>query len=64
MTQAHLWIHARARTGGAGIESQNNRQFPSESMVGTQAEREFDGDSNAAKLVSLLIEFNKLYNEA
>ncbi len=32
-------------------------------MVGTQAVREFDGDSNAVKLVSLLSEFDELFNK-
>jgi uncharacterized protein YqcC (DUF446 family) len=36
-------------------------QFPSNSAVGTQAVREFDGDDNAAQLVSLLSEFDALF---
>lgn len=36
--------------------------FPTKSMVGTQAIREFDGDPLAAQLVSLLNEFDGLFN--
>jgi uncharacterized protein YqcC (DUF446 family) len=36
--------------------------FPAQSMVGTQAIREFDGDTNAAQLVSLLNNFDHLFN--
>jgi len=32
-------------------------------MVGTQAVREFDGDGNAVRLVSLLIGFDELFNK-
>lgn len=35
--------------------------FPSESMVGTQAVREFDGDTMASDLVNLLCEFDDLF---
>ncbi len=34
------------------------REFPSHSHVAAQAVREFDGDTNAADLVSLLCEFD------
>ena len=36
-------------------------EFPTESMVGVQAVREFDGDENASQLVSLLGEFDRLF---
>ncbi len=36
--------------------------FPKNSMVGTQALREFGGDEAGSKLVSLLIEFDKIIN--
>lgn len=35
--------------------------FPTESMVGAQAVREFDGDKDASHLVSLLSEFDALF---
>ena len=35
--------------------------FPSESMVGAQAIREFDGDATASGLVTLLSEFDDLF---
>lgn len=35
--------------------------FPSRSMVGAQAIREFDGDYDAAQLVTLLNEFDDLF---
>ena len=35
--------------------------FPKESMVGVQAVREFDGEANASKLVTLLCEFDELF---
>jgi len=35
--------------------------FPTQSMVGAQAVREFDGDENASRLVSLLSEFDALF---
>ena len=38
-------------------------QFPSESMVGMQAVREFDGDGNAVRLISHLIGFDELFNK-
>lgn len=37
--------------------------FPSSSHVGTQALREFDGYAEAEKLVSLLCEFDELFND-
>ena len=37
--------------------------FPPQSMVGTQAIREFDGDANAAQLVSLLNDFDRLFDK-
>ena len=36
-------------------------QFPSSSMVGTQAIREFDGDHDASGLVRMLCEFDDLF---
>jgi uncharacterized protein YqcC (DUF446 family) len=36
--------------------------FPSSSSVGTKAIREFDGDSRADRLVTLLCEFDQLFN--
>jgi uncharacterized protein YqcC (DUF446 family) len=36
-------------------------EFPTSSMVGAQAVREFDGDTDAATLVQLLIEFDSLF---
>jgi uncharacterized protein YqcC (DUF446 family) len=38
--------------------------FPSESMVGIQAVREFDGDSNASGLVTRLSEFDDLFRRS
>jgi uncharacterized protein YqcC (DUF446 family) len=38
-------------------------EFPSQSMVGVQAVREFDGDARAGRLVSLLSEFDGLFDE-
>jgi uncharacterized protein YqcC (DUF446 family) len=35
--------------------------FPTESMVGVQAVREFDGDDNASHLVTMLSEFDDLF---
>lgn len=35
--------------------------FPANSAVGTQAIREFDADENAARLVGLLNEFDRLF---
>ena len=40
---------------------QQKGDFPSESMVGAQAVREFDGDANASGLVTLLSEFDDLF---
>jgi uncharacterized protein YqcC (DUF446 family) len=37
--------------------------FPSESMVGVQSVREFNGDANASHLVSLLGEFDALFSK-
>jgi prolyl-tRNA editing enzyme YbaK/EbsC (Cys-tRNA(Pro) deacylase)/uncharacterized protein YqcC (DUF446 family) len=37
-------------------------EFPTHSMVGVQAMREFDGDARADRLVSLLNEFDGLFN--
>jgi uncharacterized protein YqcC (DUF446 family) len=39
-----------------------NGKFPSSSSVGTQAIREFDGDDKAASLVTLLCEFDALFD--
>lgn len=39
-----------------------SNQFPSGSSVGAQAVREFDGDPEAAGLVSLLSEFDALFD--
>jgi hypothetical protein len=36
-------------------------KFPSESNVGIQGIREFDGDDKAANLVTLLCEFDALF---
>jgi uncharacterized protein YqcC (DUF446 family) len=36
-------------------------QFPASSMVAAQAVREFDGDDNADRLLSLLSEFDRLF---
>jgi uncharacterized protein YqcC (DUF446 family) len=38
--------------------------FPSESMVGVQAVREFDGDANATGLINLLSEFDALFRKS
>jgi uncharacterized protein YqcC (DUF446 family) len=35
--------------------------FPTDSMVGAQAVREFDGDTDAGQLVKLLSEFDALF---
>lgn len=37
-------------------------QFPSRSMVGAQAVREFDGDDHAGTLVTLLNDFDHLFD--
>ncbi len=39
-----------------------SEQFPKSSSVGTQAIREFDGDTNAAGLVTLLCNFDALFS--
>jgi uncharacterized protein YqcC (DUF446 family) len=38
--------------------------FPTESMVGVQAIREFDGDENASGLIKLLSEFDGLFRKS
>lgn len=43
-------------------EAAASNQFPSSSSVGTQAVREFDGDPNAGDLVTLLAEFDELFD--
>jgi uncharacterized protein YqcC (DUF446 family) len=42
------------------IESRG--QFPTRSMVGAQAVREFDSDPEASRLVDLLCEFDRLFD--
>src|SRR5438270_5427778 len=37
-------------------------EFPSSSSVGAQAVHEFDGDENAARLITLLSEFDALFD--
>jgi uncharacterized protein YqcC (DUF446 family) len=37
-------------------------EFPAQSMVAAQAVREFDGDANASRLVSLLSGFDALFS--
>ncbi len=37
-------------------------QFPERSMVAAQAVREFDGDPNASRLLSLLSDFDRLFD--
>ena len=37
--------------------------FPKQSMVGIQAIREFDGNEKATRLVQLLNDFDRLFNE-
>jgi uncharacterized protein YqcC (DUF446 family) len=39
-------------------------EFPTSSQVGVQAIREFDGDPQADRLVSLLCEFDALFNQS
>lgn len=39
-----------------------SNQFPSSSSVGAQAVREFDGNSDADRLVTLLSEFDALFD--
>lgn len=43
-------------------EAAASNQFPSGSSVGAQAVREFDGDPHAADLVTLLAEFDALFD--
>src|SRR5262245_61502944 len=43
-------------------EAAASNQFPSSSSVGAQAVREFDGDTDAANLVTLLAEFDALFD--
>jgi uncharacterized protein YqcC (DUF446 family) len=45
-------------------EAATSNQFPSSSSVGTQAVREFDGDSDAGRLIELLAEFDALFPES
>lgn len=42
-------------------EAVASNEFPSGSSVGTQAVREFDGDTDASDLVTLLCEFDGLF---
>jgi uncharacterized protein YqcC (DUF446 family) len=42
-------------------EAAASNQFPRSSSVGTQAVREFEGDVNADRLVTLLSEFDALF---
>jgi uncharacterized protein YqcC (DUF446 family) len=39
-------------------------ELPAESMLGVQAMREFDGELQAGRLVTLLSEFDELVNQA
>ncbi len=43
-------------------EAAASNQFPSGSSVGAQAVREFDGDPHAGDLVTLLAEFDALFD--
>ncbi len=43
-------------------EAITSNQFPSASNVGAQAIREFDGDQNASGLVTLLSDFDALFD--
>jgi|SRR5215831_3646153 len=43
-------------------EAAASNQFPSSSNVGAQAVREFDGDTDADHLVTLLSEFDALFD--
>lgn len=43
-------------------EAAASNQFPSGSSVGAQAVREFDGDPNADRLMTLLSEFDALFD--
>jgi uncharacterized protein YqcC (DUF446 family) len=40
----------------------HQEKLPSESMVGVQAMREFDGDETAERLVSMQSKFDELFN--
>jgi uncharacterized protein YqcC (DUF446 family) len=44
-------------------EAAASNRFPSTSSVGTQAVREFDGDPNADRLVTLLSKFDALFEQ-
>ncbi len=41
---------------------EKHEEFPTQSMVGVQAMREFDGEPQASRLVSLLSEFDDLFS--
>jgi len=43
-------------------EAVASERFPSSSSVGAQAIREFDGDNNAGQLITLLSEFDGLFD--
>ena len=43
-------------------EAVASERFPSSSSVGAQAIREFDGDDNAGQLITLLSEFDGLFD--
>src|SRR5947209_20224426 len=43
-------------------EAVASERFPSSSSVGAQAVREFDGDDNAGQLITLLSEFDGLFD--
>src|SRR5579859_1242260 len=43
-------------------EAVASNEFPSSSSVGTQAVREFDGDPDADRLITLLSEFDALFD--
>lgn len=44
-------------------EAATSNELPSTSSVGAQAVREFDGDPNADRLVTLLSEFDALFDQ-
>jgi|SRR5579859_1951182 len=44
-------------------EAVASNRFPGSSSVGAQAVREFDGDPQAGRLVTLLAEFDALFDE-
>ena len=44
-------------------EAVASKRFPGSSSVGAQAVREFDGDHEAGRLVTLLAEFDALFDE-